>query len=132
MERSPKICSHPCFDNKCLFIINDQDRVLHPFTAYSIDIAFQSVTDHLPDSCVVEIKQHLCSKPFRILNIFSTFKSTDKTINIIVATTKKCTIKKGDIIGHVQLSSLQHALHRMKGILRRNYNFMFQYLNKSY
>jgi len=103
--------SHNC-EPECLNLYNNKPVLIHPNKVTFVDAG---IWIDIPVNCVLKVKNHLCNKPWRILNTYL-YKSENSLI-IPIITKYKCRINYGDILCHVQMPTVTEAYEEISGIL---------------
>ena len=102
-----------CFNPRCWNIYSYKTIELKANIAYQIDLGF-----HLSDcekNILLEVQQHLCDKPWRIVDKYLCLNSWTKTITITIIANKPCTIQRGHILGHIQPVFIHDVYNNIKG-----------------
>jgi len=98
---------------ECLNFFNHRDIVLERDQIFRFDLGLFFPNN---PNFILEIKPHLCNKPWRILGqFFSPHPSDGHTLIIPIISPKKCLIKRGQILFHAEIISPNAAFIKIKG-----------------
>ena len=119
----------PCSTNTCTYkncveFLNPKDIYLSSNCINNICTGLRIT--HLPNH-ILKVNNHLCNKPWRIVNNFIFSNST--TLHVPVITTKNILLKAYEPLCHMQEISLPDALQLIKS--KHNLILLFYYLCKN-
>jgi len=97
---------------ECLNLYNNKPVTIYP---KRINIIDAGITIEMPPKCVIQVKNHICNKPWRILNEYLYPDPDTKLLKIPVITQHKCIINYGDILCHMQVVLVEDIYKRIAG-----------------
>ena len=104
--------SSTCFNKQCINLYNNKPIRLSPGVATFIETG---VLIDLHPKYVIEVKNHLCYKPWRIIDKYLLPNPKTKRLTLSVISMTKCTINFGDILCHVELVPASICLKQILG-----------------
>jgi hypothetical protein len=73
------------------------------------------LTIDIPPGYAIQVKNHLCNKPWRVYSEFLYPNKYTRCINIPIITKKVKELKAGEVLCHIKFINLSHALEIIKG-----------------
>ncbi len=98
-------------DKQCINLYNNKPCKLIPGRVNFIDVASMS----LSMDYVLQVKNHLCHKPWRIMTQFLVPNPNTYILTLPIISTRLCRINYGDILCHVKLVSVTSCIDYIKG-----------------
>jgi hypothetical protein len=105
---------HDCFDVMCYSLCSNQIVSIAPNTIYELTI--RVIADPL-NNYVLQVKHHLCFKPWRILVNYIYPDSVNQVMKIPIISNVSCYLDVGDILCHVKKIPMTEVYHKIKGNL---------------
>lgn len=97
---------------KCTNIFISRATKLYPLRVINIPT---ELTVDLPQGYILRVKNHLCDKPYRVVVDRLIPDESTKTLTIPIITQRKCELKRGDILCHLQPQSINQCFTEIKG-----------------
>jgi len=74
----------------------------------------------------IQVKNHICNKPWRILTEYLVPDPISKKLIIPVVSHRPCLIQFGDILCHVEIVTVESCIKRIKGNLFIYFIYLFK------
>lgn len=104
--------STECFDKKCINIYSYKNLQLYPNVVYKIHLGLYV---DLSQGHILQVKNHLCDKPWRIVESYLYPSSWFKSITVQIISDKRCIVRTGEVLAHIQSLPVSEALRNLKG-----------------
>ena len=101
-----------CRVNNCLEVILPFDIHLRPYNIHKITL---SLIDVIPQGCAIEVQNHLCNKPWRVINKYLFPHKISHCITFYLTSNLRQTLASGVILCHINVISSTELIDTLTG-----------------
>jgi hypothetical protein len=102
----------PYDDGHCYNLYSSKTVIIEKSCINNIEI---DLLVEIPNKYIIQIRNHLCDKPWRVLQKYIYPDEFTKRLTITLITRRRCKIIVGDILCHIKLVAIDEAYKNITG-----------------
>lgn len=99
---------------RCYTLVAQKEQIINPMTVVKLNIP---IVGFNTDPRLMAIHNHLCARPWRILNKFVLVHKHSPSVSILLVSSIKRKLRAGEPLCHVSFIQPEEALYDIKGKL---------------